>query len=240
MSQTSIEIKGVKDGLLVTVPDGPWDDVGPLLFQHLEEQQSFLTGAQIILQLHQRQLGAVELGKLSEKFADLDLNLWTVLSESAHTESAARSYGLETSLPVAELPPLETDPEPDSLDPNCRFVGATLRGGQEIDFDGNVVILGDIKVGARVIATGSIVVWGRLQGTAIAGAEGDESAVICALDLSPRQLNIAGFLARAPERDGAPEPEMACIKDGQIVAEPWVSLASTATLKKKRSWFFGR
>ncbi len=240
MSQSSIEIKGVNDALLVTVPDGAWSDVAPQLVQHLEEQQSFLTGAQIILQLNERDLGAVEIGKLCETFDALELDLWGVLSSSLHTESAAQSFGLQTQLAKPELPPLESDPEPDDLDANCRFVTTSLRSGHEIDFDGHVVIFGDVKVGAQVIATGSIMVWGRLQGTAVAGADGDLSAVICALDLSPRQLNIAGILARAPERDGTPEPEMAYIKDGQILADPWANPNSAVAPKKKRGWLFGR
>ncbi len=240
MSQSSIEIKGVNDALLVTVPSGAWSDVSPQLVQHLEEQKGFLTGAQIILQLNDRELGAVEVGKLCETFDTLELDLWGILSSSLYTESAAKSFGLQTELAKPELPPLESDPEPDSLDANCRFVNATLRSGNEIDFDGHVVVLGDVKKGAQIIATGSIVVWGRLQGTAVAGADGDESAVICALDLSPRQLNIAGILARAPERDGTPEPEMAYIKDGQILADPWINPSSPAVPKKKRGWLFGR
>jgi septum site-determining protein MinC len=54
-----------------------------------------------------------------------------------------------------------------------------------------------------------------------AGAEGDEEAVVCALDLSPTQLRIAGQIALAPKRRGKPQPEMARLKNGQVVAEPW-------------------
>jgi septum site-determining protein MinC len=54
-----------------------------------------------------------------------------------------------------------------------------------------------------------------------AGAAGDESAVVCALDLAPAQLRIAGQIALSPERKGDPKPEVARIRDGQLVAEPW-------------------
>jgi septum site-determining protein MinC len=72
-----------------------------------------------------------------------------------------------------------------------------------------------------VIATGNVVVWGRLRGVVHAGAEGDEQAVICALDLAPLQLRIAGQIAITPQRKGKLQPEMAHIKDGQVVAEVW-------------------
>ena len=82
-------------------------------------------------------------------------------------------------------------------------------------------MIGDINPGAEVIARGDVVVWGRLRGMVHAGAEGDENAVICALDLSPTQLRIAGQIAVTPKRRGKPQPEMARILNGQVVAEPW-------------------
>jgi septum site-determining protein MinC len=51
---------------------------------------------------------------------------------------------------------------------------------------------------------------------------GDEEAVICALDLAPTQLRIAGTIARSPEeRRRKPVPETAAVHEGQIVAVPW-------------------
>jgi len=66
-----------------------------------------------------------------------------------------------------------------------------------------------------------VVVWGRLRGVVHAGAGGDAEAVVCALDLSPTQLRIANHIATSPARKGEPKPEMARIRDGQIVAERW-------------------
>ena len=62
-------------------------------------------------------------------------------------------------------------------------------------------------------------VWGRLRGMVHAGAGGNESAVICALDLAPTQLLIAGAIAITPQRRGKCLPEMARIVDGRVVAE---------------------
>jgi septum site-determining protein MinC len=54
-----------------------------------------------------------------------------------------------------------------------------------------------------------------------AGAEGDETAMVCAMDLAPTQLRIAGHIATTPKRRGKAQPEMARIVDGQVVAVPW-------------------
>jgi septum site-determining protein MinC len=72
------------------------------------------------------------------------------------------------------------------------------------------------------VAGGDIVVWGKLRGTAHAGAMGNETAVVCALELTPTQLRIAQYFARSPEgRRRKSLPEVARVRDGKIVAESW-------------------
>jgi septum site-determining protein MinC len=82
-------------------------------------------------------------------------------------------------------------------------------------------VIGDVNPGAEIVAGGDIVIWGHLRGVVHAGAEGDENAVVCALDLSPTQLRIAGEIAITPQRKGKALPEMVKIQNGQVVAEPW-------------------
>jgi septum site-determining protein MinC len=101
------------------------------------------------------------------------------------------------------------------------FVQRTLRSGYSIQNKGHVVVIGDVNPGAEIIAGGNVIVWGRLRGMVHAGAEGNEKVVVCALDLSPTQLRIAGQIATTPQRKGKPQPEVAHIQDGQVVAEQW-------------------
>jgi septum site-determining protein MinC len=56
-----------------------------------------------------------------------------------------------------------------------------------------------------------------------AGAEGNQDAVVCAMDLAPTQLRIADHIATTPKRRGKSQPELARIIDGQVVAMPWKS-----------------
>jgi septum site-determining protein MinC len=123
---------------------------------------------------------------------------------------------------------LKAEPERVCASPELRLVGgarntlyhaATLRGGQALHHTGNVVVVGDVNPGAELVATGDILVFGRLAGTAHAGAQGDESARIYAIDLAATQLRIATFIA-AEERvrkRSAPRPEAAVARDGHIV-----------------------
>jgi septum site-determining protein MinC len=102
------------------------------------------------------------------------------------------------------------------------LVHRTLRSGQVLQHHGHVTLIGDVNPGAEVVASGSIVVWGRLRGTAHAGAMGDTSAVICALELAPTLLRIADALARTPGSQPV-GPEMAHITPKGIEVEPWES-----------------
>lgn len=100
----------------------------------------------------------------------------------------------------------------------------SLRSGQNISFDGNVVILGDVNAGAEIVAGGHILVMGALRGLVHAGAGGDEEATITALTFAPTQVRIASHITRPP--DGSSEgpqrpPEIARIRDDNVVIEEY-------------------
>ncbi len=91
------------------------------------------------------------------------------------------------------------------------FVRKTLRSGVHLEHDGHVTVIGDVNPGAEVSATGSVVVWGRLLGSVHAGSRGDQEAVICALEMSPTYIHIAGLITQLSARKGKPQPELARI-----------------------------
>ncbi len=111
--------------------------------------------------------------------------------------------------------------------PGTLYHSATLRGGQVLHHTGNIVVVGDVNPGAELVATGDIVVFGRLAGIAHAGAGGDEKARIYALELAATQLRIATFIAA--EHDGkrrsGPNPEAAVAREGRIAIVPFNRVA---------------
>ncbi len=216
-----VRIKGIREGLLITLGEGDWSEVHQALLEHLRGQAEFLRGGRLILDVGNRILRAAELGRLRDEISGDGLTLWGVLSNSPITEQTAQTLGLATRI---NKPKLERTSQP--LDTTLTGEGAvlvrrTLRSGFSLQHNGHVVVVGDVNPGAEIIAGGDIVVWGRLSGMVHAGAAGNEDAVVCALDLSPTQLRIAGQIATAPLRRSKPQPEMARLQDGQVVAEPW-------------------
>jgi septum site-determining protein MinC len=111
--------------------------------------------------------------------------------------------------------------------PTTLYHASTLRGGQVLHHTGNIVVVGDVNPGAELVATGDIVVFGRLAGIAHAGAGGDEQARIFGLDLAATQLRIATFIATEQEsKRRAPRPEAALARDGRILILPLDRLAT--------------
>ena len=100
-----------------------------------------------------------------------------------------------------------------------KMIAGPVRSGCTLEFDGHLIVLGDINPGAEVSAVGSIVVLGRLRGIAHAGCTGSP-AFILALQLEPQQLRIGSLVARAGDSDEAPErAEIAYAKDGSIIVD---------------------
>ncbi|NLO99285.1 MAG: septum site-determining protein MinC [Clostridiaceae bacterium] len=101
----------------------------------------------------------------------------------------------------------------------CKFVRSTIRSGTRIEFDGSVVVLGDVNPGGEIVASGNVIVLGTLRGMVHAGSQGDREAFIYALNLRPTQIRIAEAIARMPEgeaQESSIQPELAKIKDGII------------------------
>ncbi len=84
------------------------------------------------------------------------------------------------------------------------YVQRTLRSGQSLKSDGNIVIIGDVNPGAEIIAKGDITVWGVLGGIAHAGSDGNNYSKIRALKLHAIQLRIGDIFARRPDTINIP------------------------------------
>jgi len=218
-----MEIKGTKDGILVNLEDQDWLEAKDELIEQIKLKQDFFEGAQLVLDVGNNVLRAKELGELRDLLSDRGVSLSGVLSLSIVTRETAQLLGMRTRIdPPNEkqgrkMKPLDTvlAGEP------AVMIHRTMRSGFKVAYQGHVVVLGDVNPGAEIVASGSIVIWGRLRGTVHAGADGDEAAVICALDLSPMQLRIASKIATSPQDSETPQPEIASIKEDQIIAEPW-------------------
>ncbi len=221
-THSSLQIKGLRDGLLVSLDDAPWEQQLATLITQVDSQPSFFQGARLALDVASQVLRVNEMVELRDALSERGISLWAILSESPTTENTAQLLGLATR--ISKPRPEESRQfSVDNLgEETAMFLTRTLRSGTRIEFAGHVVVMGDVNPGAEIIADGNVIIWGRLRGLVHAGVKGNRSAVICALDLSPTQLRIADEVSALLKPQEHPRPEIARInEDGKLQAEFW-------------------
>ena len=248
MALDSVNIKGTRNGLLVTLGEGELVSLLAELEERLSGTASFFKGGWVALAVGRRELSIEEIGHIKALLAQNEVVLGTVISEAPVTRAAARHLGLQTKrVPRPEPWPAEWRAAGGFAEPfgypfdypfdlaqgraqdglsrgdfsEGVLIRCTLRSGQIIRHPGHVVVVGDVNAGAEVVAGGDIVIWGRLRGTVHAGATGDDQTIVCALDLAPTQLRIGKHIARSPEgkRRRRTIPEVASIQEGMIIVK---------------------
>ncbi len=174
----------------------------------LEGRRRFLTGARVELELQDSSIDVRLVDRLAVLIAKTGMVLQRIEARPA------RGPRRRTVEQVATAPTAAAG--------TTLLHRGPLRGGQRLVHDGSVVVLGDVNPGAEIIASGSVIVWGRVRGKVEAGIEGNDDALVCALDLAPSQLRIGSVITRSPDDPRrTPEPEVARLEQGQIVVSSW-------------------
>ena len=205
MGEDSILVKGNKEGLNVVINMNMFKDFTDMLealVSRLSSGKKFYKGSTVKITIQLKLLNEKEASKLKDILFDEFLIKDCIFEDKIEKNSKVFAGVYEGK---------------------TKFIKNTIRGGQKIDYPGNIVIIGDVNPGAEVCASGNIVVLGSLKGFAYAGFDGNEEAFIAAFALQPEILKISEVVARAPEDAIKPQyPEVARIKDGNIVVEPYL------------------
>jgi septum site-determining protein MinC len=224
MSDQKIEVKGIKNGILIEAGDGEWMEREKAILDHIDQNLAFFTGARLVVDVGDRELNSQTLADLRNELSDRDIKLWAVLSSSSATERASQDLGLiikiDQSTPVQDKGSIDSTLEGEE----AVFLRRTLRSGHKVIHPGHIIVIGDVNPGAELVAGGNIIVWGRLRGVVHAGAMGNTEAVVCSLDLSPTQLRIADKISVSPPRKGKTRPEVARLENGQVTARDWLDI----------------
>ncbi|HUG33137.1 MAG TPA: septum site-determining protein MinC [Anaerolineales bacterium] len=221
-TRSLLHIKGLRDGLLITMDDASWEDQRAALIAQVDGQQSFFQGARLALDVSTQVLHVNDLVEVRDQLSERGIHLWAVISESPTTEKTAQLLGLATRISKPRPEETRQFAVEDIGEETSLFLNRTLRSGTRVEFPGHVVVLGDVNPGAEIVAEGNVIVWGRVRGLIHAGSKGNRSAVICALDLSATQLRIADESSAVLDPRETPRPEMARLnKDGKLQAEYW-------------------
>ncbi len=185
--------KGSKEGIVLVVnPNLEFSSVLEFLSKTLEERKLFFSGASLLLDTNGRTFSNDELRNLEALFKKYGV--------SFRIKGEEKIYGKE---------PLKTA---DLKEEKVAIISHTLRSGQYINFEGSVVILGDINEGAEVNASKNIYVFGIVRGIINAGEK------VISLGFQPLRMSIGRkMLEVTPGDKSYRKPRIAELENGEIV-----------------------
>ncbi|WP_323125842.1 septum site-determining protein MinC [Gracilibacillus oryzae] len=114
-------------------------------------------------------------------------------------------------------------------DTAIKLYNKIIRSGQVLNVIGDLLLIGDVNPGGKVVATGNIYILGHLRGVAHAGSDGNKSSVIAASYMSPTQLRISDIISRSPDENAGGMMECGFIdpSSDQIIMDRISHLART-------------
>jgi len=177
--RSRVIIKGMKDGLLFLLEDEAdfAEVLSELEFKLQEAHEHFFDGPamNVTIQLGRRALTAAQEEALRQVFAgQKSLVIREIRSDSPSLLQASHTR-------------------------NLRIVSGTVRSGQVLRYEQDVLLLGDVNPGGIIQSAGDVLVLGALRGIAHAGCRGARDRIIAASLFVPTQLRIAGHISRPPE-----------------------------------------
>lgn len=181
-----ITIKGTKDGLTLFIDDrGSFDEVMVELDEKLAENNPRQGEpiVSVIVKLGNRYVSDPQKEKLRELIGSKN----RFFIQSFDSDVIRRDEALTWK-----------------EDSEIKAINRIVRSGQVLEVVGDLLLIGDVNPGGKVVTTGNVFIMGSLRGIAHAGSNGDRNAVIAASYMKPSQLRIADYISRAPdyESDG--------------------------------------
>lgn len=225
MSTTEIELKGGQfNAFVMTLTDRDYAALSDALQAKVAQAPKFLTGASVVV--HVEDEDGVDFAALQKAITDAQLCLVGITGGTEQQKAASKAAHIavlsrvqRVSTPAVDTPPPSTVISQPT--PTTKIVKNHVRSGQQVYAkDANLVILGTVSPGAEVIADGSIHVYGRLRGRAIAGANGNTEAGIYVQDLEAELVSVAGqyWLSDALQDKGWRTAVCISLADEQLVA----------------------
>lgn len=145
-------------------------------------------GSEIVIDLQTRVFSPSLLSKIWKNFIEpsgCSVKEWIVADE--RSREWLDRMGFRTAVTDRLVMPREARRAAGS---RTLIYSGTVRGGQKITHDGDVIVIGNVNQGAEISAAGNVTVIGRLNGLVHAGCEGDDTRTIIARLLETGQIRI--------------------------------------------------
>lgn len=226
MGKANVTFKATINGLiLILKEDDDFQDIYDEIDKKMDSAGKFFKDASIVVKYRGKKLSAYEEDKIRELMAgksgaeiksfEYDAQE-TQQTHNNHKTQNGNKFSIKKFCYFSGINEGQT-----------KFYRGTVRSGQLISYDGNLVVLGDVNPGGEIEVTGNVIVMGSLRGVVHAGADGNREAIVAALNLEPTQLRIADIITRSPdekENKSTYIPEIAYVKDETVYIERFLPL----------------
>ena len=207
----TVVIKGFKAGIILVLnPDASYETLKKDIADKFRASAAFFGEAAKAVSFKGRDLTDEQKMEIVDIIqANCSLSILCIMEDDPETEAAFQKT-------------IERKLEQDYSNTG-QFYKGNLRSGQVLDVETSIIIIGDIKPGAKVISKGNVIILGSLKGNVYAGAAGNTNAFVVALDMRPVQIRIADTIARAPdnpEKTPGNQTKIAFLDNGNISIEP--------------------
>lgn len=184
-----IVLKGAGYGIRMIFPEEGAEDGLLAELERLFNESALLSGSLgIVLDFQGRKISRYFIQKLLSDFVwGRRMKVLSWISLDGETQDDLRYMGVATGEPVQEKSGRREKTSGGSL-----LLNRSLRSGQRVEHDGDVIIIGHVNDGAEVMASGNICVWGRLKGVVHAGLDGESDRTVVAGQFEAKQVRIGG------------------------------------------------
>ena len=203
MDDEIIKLKGTGDGIKIYLASGfSITEITHALYTKLDEYRKFFGSGKCsiyfigenISDTDKLRLEAVSKAMLPEAAVNYGektilKKLESLLEKSAEKQKTAKK---DDEAPRQAPEDLEEVIATNFKSSRARFFEGAVKPGRRVESDSHMVLVGDVLEGGEVCASGNIVIFGRLLGSAHAGTGGSKNAYIIALDFMPQGVAIAG------------------------------------------------
>lgn len=204
--RSNITIKAAKDEIIIKLnPESTQEDIIEKLKKKLTELKRLYKTAQNPIYVTGKDLSKneeLEIKNLILDKIDVEIKFDSDMNLGLHGIKKSFSKEIESS--------------------ETKFFKGSIRSGNKIEYNGSIVILGDVNFGAEVIAEDNVVVLGVLRGLAHAGAKGNKKAIIAASSIESLQIRIGDIIKefeKNSEDEVVKRKNYAYVEDDQIIVE---------------------
>lgn len=215
-SSELVEFKGSKKGIIVNIKrKATFDEIKSSIIDRLESSIGFFNGAKIC-SINCEYLSDIQIIMLKD---DISSKFDVEFIEEEENKKEITTFKTKYVNNLRSGENIEFDGDV--------IVMTDMKSGSQVSATCNVVVMGDISSGARVVARGNVTVMGSVSGFIHAGSNGNKNAYVVAGNLNPKVLQIAGNIAVAPddennESNKQNRPEIAFISNDTLVIESYL------------------